>query len=114
MPPDTPHAERPFAEPWQASAFALTVALNERGLLPWSEWADTLGAVLRERGEEASGDEGYWSAWVEALERVLAARGLAPREAVAERARAWERAAEATPHGTPITLDNDPQRRRAG
>ena len=33
-----------FAEPWQAQAFALAVALNERGLFSWTEWAETLGA----------------------------------------------------------------------
>ena len=48
-----------FAEPWQASAFAMTVALNERGLFTWSEWAETLGAELK------SGDR---------LLRLLAAR----------------------------------------
>ncbi|RUW45405.1 nitrile hydratase accessory protein, partial [Mesorhizobium sp. M1A.F.Ca.ET.072.01.1.1] len=27
-----------FAEPWQAEAFAITVALHDSGLFSWSEW----------------------------------------------------------------------------
>ena len=37
-----------FAEPWQAEAFAMTVALHERGLFSWGEWA----AALSVGGEE--------------------------------------------------------------
>jgi len=37
-----------FAEPWQASAVALAVSLSERGHFTWTEWAETLGAALRE------------------------------------------------------------------
>ena len=35
-------AEQVFAEPWQAEAFALAVALHEKGLFSWSEWAEAL------------------------------------------------------------------------
>lgn len=41
-----PDLERPFAEPWQARAFALTVHLQERGLFTWTEWTEALGAVI--------------------------------------------------------------------
>ena len=47
-----------FAEPWQAQAFALTVRLHEAACFTWTEWADTLGDVLREvraRGEPNDG-----------------------------------------------------------
>lgn len=96
--------ERPFTAPWQAQAFALAVGLNERGAFTWSEWAATLGVVLRERGAAADGEDGYWSAWLEALERITADKGLATREAVDDRTAAWERAAAATPHGEEIVL----------
>ena len=33
-----------FREPWEAQAFAMTVALYRRGLFTWPEWAETLGA----------------------------------------------------------------------
>ncbi len=36
-------AEGPvFREPWEAQAFAMALALHERGLFTWNEWAATL------------------------------------------------------------------------
>lgn len=96
-----------FAEPWEAQAFALTVALHGRGLFAWSEWAQALGRAIR--SSEAAGDgAGYYAHWLAALEALLAEKGLAAPDAVSARADAWRRAAEATPHGTPIRLENDP------
>ena len=43
VPPESMPGQGVFAEPWQATAFALTVALHERGLFSWPEWAATLG-----------------------------------------------------------------------
>jgi len=101
-----PGAEEPvFEEPWQASAFAMTVALHERGLFAWSEWAEELGAQVK------SGDP-YYDCWLRALETLVTRKGLASREEIGEMAAAWERAAHATPHGQPIVLDNDPGFRR--
>ena len=31
-----------FREPWEAQAFAMTLALYERGLFTWTEWAAAL------------------------------------------------------------------------
>lgn len=76
-----------FDAPWQAEAFALTVALNESGHLPWSQWAGYFSEALREAGiHEESQDtagkplqhalssvsnEAYYGAWLVALERVV-------------------------------------------
>jgi nitrile hydratase accessory protein len=96
----------PFAAPWEAQVFALVVCLQERGLFAWSEWAETLGAVIRPNGgPEATADYGHW---LQALERILAGRGIAGRTAIEARQAAFQRAAEATPHGQPILLSNDP------
>ena len=36
-------AEGPvFREPWEAQAFAMALALHERGLFTWPEWAAML------------------------------------------------------------------------
>ena len=59
-----------FAEPWQASAFAMTVALHERGVFEWAEWAEILGAELK------SGDD-YYDCWLHALEKLLIVKGAA-------------------------------------
>jgi nitrile hydratase accessory protein len=91
-----------FPEPWQAKAFAITVALHERGTFGWPEWAGRLATELARDGDD------YWRAWLRALERLLAERGVADATAVEALAAAWARAAEATPHGNPIRLENAP------
>ena len=67
--PVSAEGEPAFVEPWQAQAFAMTVALYEKGVFTWAEWASTLSRETGRRG----------------------------------------RAAEATPHGSPIRLENAPR-----
>lgn len=74
-PPGSPGGEPPFAEPWQAQAFALAVALHERGLFTWTEWTRRLGREIALR-PSAPGSEAYWQSWVAALESLLAESGL--------------------------------------
>lgn len=97
--------EQPFAAPWQAQAFALAVALNEAGWLDWADWS-------RAFGEGRAGEGDYFADWLATLERILASRGVAEAGELEALAAAWARAAEATPHAQPITLDNDPEARR--
>lgn len=98
-----------FGEPWQAQAFAMTVHLHERGLFSWSEWAEALSSELH-KPERAEDGSDYFDGWVAALTGLLAAKGLADPETVLALQESWKRAAEATPHGSPIVLDNDPLR----
>ena len=35
-----------FREPWEAQAFAMTLALHDRGVFEWTEWAAMLGAEI--------------------------------------------------------------------
>jgi nitrile hydratase accessory protein len=83
-----------FAEPWEAQAFALVVALNERGLLPWPEWTQALAAEL-------DGAESYYHAWLSALEKLACVR-FVDVDVLAHYRDAWAQAAERTPHGEPI------------
>ncbi|KFC74128.1 Nitrile hydratase accessory protein [Bosea sp. LC85] len=101
-----------FAEPWQAQAFALVVALQNKGVFSAQEWAEALGAEIREAVAAGGCRDGsdYYERWCEALEHLLIAKGLASHAGVDALAASWERAAEATPHGKPILLENDPQR----
>lgn len=101
-----------FAEPWQAQAFALVVELQARGVFSADEWAQALGAEIREAVAAGGCRDGsdYYERWCEALEHLLIAKGLASHAAVDALAASWERAAQATPHGQPIMLENDPQR----
>ena len=101
-----------FAEPWQAEAFAMTVALHERGLFSWGEWAAMLAAEVKKPGWAEDGSD-YYHCWLRALENLLAAKGAAAASEVDAMAAAWQRAAHATPHGKPILLENDPARATA-
>jgi nitrile hydratase accessory protein len=95
-----------FKAPWEAQAFAMTLALHERGEFTWKEWAQTLAAVIaevRQRGEADTGED-YYRHWLTALERITARKGLVTRELLARRRHEWEEAAERTPHGQPIEL----------
>jgi nitrile hydratase accessory protein len=102
--------EPAFAEPWQAEAFALTVVLHEQGLFSWSEWAEALSVEVK-KPDAAVDASDYYDHWLSALEKLLATKGVAEAREVDAIAAAWERAAHATPHGKPILLENDPQRR---
>jgi nitrile hydratase accessory protein len=102
-----------FSEPWQAQAFAMVVALHDRGVFTWSEWAAAISAEIAEHAAEHGPiDDGshYYEHWLEALEHLLISKGQTSHAAVDDLAAAWARAAEATPHGRPIALANDPQR----
>ena len=96
----------PFDEPWQAQVFAMAVALNERGLFSWSEWAQALGAEIA-AGAQQEGNAIYFGNWLRALEKLLAAKGVASEADLVNLANAWRAAALATPHGHPILLEAD-------
>lgn len=95
-----------FREPWEAQAFAMTLALHTAGIFAWNEWAAMLGAEIREAQAGGDPDTGatYYHHWLAALERMVAEKGVTTRETLAHHYRAWERAAGRTPHGTPIEL----------
>ncbi len=95
-----------FREPWEAQAFAMTVALHEAGHFTWPEWAEALGAELSAAGAEQSGED-YYLRWLSALEKVLAAKHITSQSELLERKTAWDRAAKATPHGEPIELGRE-------
>lgn len=95
-----------FAEPWQAQAFAMTVALHARGLFTWPEWAAALTARLKAVAAAGGQDDGsnYYLHWLDTLERLVLARQLGSAEQLHDLEHAWEAAAARTPHGQPIEL----------
>jgi nitrile hydratase accessory protein len=106
--PDLPRsAEGPvFREPWEAQAFAMAVALQARGVFSWSEWAARLGAEIKRAQAQGDPDTGetYYRHWLAALEGLVAEKGVATAAKLARYRDAWDRAADRTPHGTPIEL----------
>ena len=95
-----------FNEPWEAQAFAMTLALHERGLFTWGEWAAALGAEIKRAQDAGDPDTGetYYQHWLAALERLVAEKGVATAETLHRYRDAWDHACDRTPHGKPIEL----------
>lgn len=120
--PAPPDGRTGFAEPWQASVFAMTVHLADRGAFTWSQWADALGNRLRPQpgASDTSGSgatehdaAGYFEAWEAALSDLLTQLGLVEPGVIDRTERAWHAAAARTPHGRPIELSADTDPREA-
>jgi nitrile hydratase accessory protein len=98
-----------FHEPWEAQAFAMALALHERGLFTWGEWAATLAHEIK--AAQAAGDpdtgQTYYRHWLNALERLVAEKKVAGEDALARYRQAWRHAAQRTPHGVPIALADE-------
>src|SRR5436853_4657142 len=100
-------AEGPvFREPWEAQAFAMALALHERGVFTWPEWAAALADEIKraQAGGDPDTGETYYRHWLATLERLVTEKQIAPPETLARYRDAWDRAADRTPHGTPIEL----------
>ncbi|WP_064810779.1 MULTISPECIES: nitrile hydratase accessory protein [Rhizobium] len=107
--PKSPEGGPVFPEPWAAEAFAMTVHLHENGIFAWREWAELLSRELHKPGRAEDGSD-YFDCWVATLSELLVSRGIADASAILDLQKSWQRAAEATPHGQPIELANDPYR----
>lgn len=106
-----PSEDQHFFAPWQAKAFALVVHLNETGLFTWAEWVEfcakrikTAPPLAHQASPQDHADD-YYRAWLAALSDLLEVKGIAGSETVRDMARTWQRAAHATPHGTPIIYE---------
>lgn len=95
-----------FEAPWHAQAFAVAVHLNEKGHFTWPEWAAVFSDTLASHGSDRDLDGGddYFLAWVAALERLCAEKGLAEAAVLARLKKRWEQAYLTTPHGAPVRL----------
>ena len=70
-----------FRAPWEAQAFAMALALHEKGLFDWGEWASMLGETIK--AAQAAGDpdtgDTYYRHWLATLERMLAEKDVSTR-----------------------------------
>ena len=96
-----------FHEPWEAEAFALTLALYDKGVFSWTEWTEALSQEIKAAG---AGD--YYDHWLHALEHLVVRKQVTTQDRLYEVRDAWERAAHATPHGEPIDPASNPAARR--
>jgi nitrile hydratase accessory protein len=95
-----------FREPWEAHAFAMALALHERGLFSWNEWAAALAGEIKRAQSLGDADTGetYYRHWLTTLERLVAKKGVASSATLTHYRNAWDHAADRTPHGLPIEL----------
>ncbi|KDR30616.1 nitrile hydratase accessory protein [Caballeronia zhejiangensis] len=95
-----------FRAPWEAQAFAMALALHERGVFTWKEWAHALSIAIEDAQAAGDPDHGdtYYAHWLSALERLTAEKGCVSDAMLAQRRDEWHEAARATPHGQPIVL----------
>ena len=98
-----------FKEPWEAQAFAMALNLHAQGHFTWPEWSARLGAVIsaaNDAGDSGQGDT-YYLHWLTTLEELTLEKGLLTNNDLSKRKDAWDKAANATPHGQSIELPPD-------
>ena len=68
-----------FQAPWEARAFGLAVALNEKDLYQWREFSSQLALEIA-TAEQNNDPSNYYARWVASLEELVIDRGLISRE----------------------------------
>ena len=98
-----------FRAPWEAHAFAMALALYQKGLFAWSEWSAMLGEEIKKARAAGDPDTGetYYHHWLATLERMVAEKGATSAQSLTQHYQAWENAMHRTPHGKPIELSAD-------
>jgi nitrile hydratase accessory protein len=97
---------RPFEEPWQADALALSMALIQADRISVAEWAAGLGSAIQEAQAAGDPDDGstYYQHVLNALEALVLEKALTTRGTLTARKEAWRAAYASTPHGQPVLL----------
>jgi nitrile hydratase accessory protein len=83
--PELPGAssEPVFNEPWEASAFAIAVCLNQAGLFSWNEWVEIFSKEIRDAEAANSQTTGqYYHTWFAALEKLVVDRHILEKQAI--------------------------------
>jgi nitrile hydratase accessory protein len=92
-----------FTAPWEASAFAMVLALYRAGRFEWREWVELLSAEIASAEPDPTGAL-YYERWTRALEKLVAKIGLLTPDVIGARSEAWRSAYLATPHGQEVRL----------
>ena len=79
------NGELVFAQPWQARAFGIAVALNESGAYPWRDFQASLAREIAAQGSGEAAEQ-YYARWLTALETLLTERGILSPAEIAARA----------------------------
>lgn len=72
------NGELVFEEPWQGRALGMGVVVLERTGASWEEFREHLVAAIAARPQRAgeTAATAYYAAWLDAVQALLAARGL--------------------------------------
>ncbi|MFT5115836.1 MAG: nitrile hydratase accessory protein [Parasphingorhabdus sp.] len=95
-----------FAEPWQAQAFGLAVALHAAGRFEWRDFSAALSKEIyaaQDRGEPDLGDT-YYNHWLVALEVICCSTEMVSQDMMQQRKEEWKQAYLHTPHGKAVEL----------
>src|SRR5579862_6625275 len=78
MPLPRDNGELVFEEPWQGRALGMGIVVIERTGASWAEFRRHLAAAIAARppGESETEATAYYASWLDALEALLAERGL--------------------------------------
>lgn len=95
-----------FDEPWQAQVLAIADTMVTNGKFTATQWAETLGAALRQAETSGAPDtaETYYTAALNALETLVDQETPIDGASLQRRKDQWARAYLATPHGSPVLL----------
>jgi len=85
--PPRANGELVFHALWESRIFGLTMALYDQGRFEWDEFRDRLIAAIAEAESRLGPDDSfhYYACWLEALQGLLATKGICAPNALAER-----------------------------
>ena len=76
-----------FQDPWEGIAFALAVALCERGYFAWAEFQQRLVAAIGEADRQPSDTRPtYYECWLNALQALLVDKAIVSKQKLTRRA----------------------------
>jgi nitrile hydratase accessory protein len=76
-------SEPVFNEPWEASAFAIAVCLNQAGLFSWTEWVQFFSKEIKLAEAADPNTSGqYYHVWFAALEKLVVDRNMLDKHAI--------------------------------
>jgi nitrile hydratase accessory protein len=84
-----------FSHPWERTAFGVALALSRDGHFEWEDFRQHLIAAIGDweaRHEISDPSWNYYDQWLDALEALVVAAGLAGRDEIASRATAAQAA----------------------
>lgn len=76
-------SEPVFNEPWEASAFAMAIYLNQAALFSWAEWVEVFSKEIKNAEAANPNTAGqYYHTWFAALEKLVVDRHMLDKQAI--------------------------------